>query len=206
MRIKSKNIVQAIIQAISILILFLPFVYTEEIWVDVSGHGGAYECKNDYLISFFDKMNYLESGAILGGLAVAAMVITLLLLIVQLAKRSHIQVIPVIGIVATALFFFYSVSFAEEPWEGSWGPEWYCKYPTAFGFVLVLALQIALVIIGFISNARIKQSGIIEEEKKQYVPNNVSNAEELGKYKDLLDKGVITQEEFEAKKKQLLEL
>ena len=33
-----------------------------------------------------------------------------------------------------------------------------------------------------------------------------SSADELKKYKDLLDKGVITQEEFDAKKKQLLGL
>ena len=33
-----------------------------------------------------------------------------------------------------------------------------------------------------------------------------SNADELQKYKNLLDNGVITQEEFEAKKKQLLNL
>ncbi len=36
--------------------------------------------------------------------------------------------------------------------------------------------------------------------------SNFSNAEELKKYKELLDTGVITQEEFEAKKKQLLGL
>lgn len=34
----------------------------------------------------------------------------------------------------------------------------------------------------------------------------VSNAEELKKYKELLDMGVITQEEFDAKKKQILDL
>ena len=33
-----------------------------------------------------------------------------------------------------------------------------------------------------------------------------SSADELKKYKDLLDNGIITQEEFDAKKKQLLEL
>ncbi len=36
--------------------------------------------------------------------------------------------------------------------------------------------------------------------------NHLSNADELKKYKDLLDSGVITQEEFDAKKKQLLGL
>ena len=39
---------------------------------------------------------------------------------------------------------------------------------------------------------------------KQELP--LSNAEELKKYKDLLDMGVISQEEFDAKKKQLLGL
>ena len=39
---------------------------------------------------------------------------------------------------------------------------------------------------------------------KQEIP--LSNADEIKKYKDLLDSGVITQEEFDAKKKQLLGL
>ena len=38
------------------------------------------------------------------------------------------------------------------------------------------------------------------------INNSTSNADELKKYKELLDTGVITQEEFEAKKKQLLNL
>lgn len=55
----------------------------------------------------------------------------------------------------------------------------------------------------------------IEENKKSNkaipapsttVVQNTSNADELKKYKDLLDSGVITQEEFDAKKKQLLGL
>jgi len=39
---------------------------------------------------------------------------------------------------------------------------------------------------------------------KQEIPQ--SNADELKKYKELLDMNVITQEEFDAKKKQLLNL
>ncbi len=37
-------------------------------------------------------------------------------------------------------------------------------------------------------------------------PSNSANADELKKFKDLLDSGVITQEEFDAKKEQLLGL
>lgn len=38
------------------------------------------------------------------------------------------------------------------------------------------------------------------------VVNSTSNADELKKFKDLLDAGILTQEEFDAKKKQLLGL
>ena len=43
-------------------------------------------------------------------------------------------------------------------------------------------------------------SGTVDEGSHQ------SNADELKKYKELLDSGVITQEEFDAKKKQILGL
>ena len=51
----------------------------------------------------------------------------------------------------------------------------------------------------------------VEEVKKQknapvVVANSVSAADELKKFKELLDLGIITQEEFDAKKKQLLGL
>ena len=51
----------------------------------------------------------------------------------------------------------------------------------------------------------------VEENKKQktvasVVQTTLSPADELKKYKDLLDNGIITQEEFDAKKKQLLGL
>ena len=39
-----------------------------------------------------------------------------------------------------------------------------------------------------------------------YQEKDTSNADELRKYKKLLDDGVISQEEFDAKKKQLLGL
>ncbi len=52
---------------------------------------------------------------------------------------------------------------------------------------------------------------IVERQSKEPKPETIikqetSNADELKKYKDLLDSGVITEEEFEQKKKQLLGL
>lgn len=49
-----------------------------------------------------------------------------------------------------------------------------------------------------------KEKPVVTTTIKQEIPQ--SNADELKKYKELLDSGVITQEEFDAKKKQLLGL
>ena len=46
----------------------------------------------------------------------------------------------------------------------------------------------------------------IQEKKNAPAPTAVSSADELKKYKELLDSGIITQEEFDQKKKQLLGL
>ena len=51
---------------------------------------------------------------------------------------------------------------------------------------------------------------VITEKKKSVQDkldsSNISNADELKKYKELLDSGTITQEEFDAKKRQILKL
>lgn len=46
----------------------------------------------------------------------------------------------------------------------------------------------------------------IDEKSNPIAVNQVSAADELKKFKELLDTGIITQEEFDAKKKQLLGL
>lgn len=42
------------------------------------------------------------------------------------------------------------------------------------------------------------------KDKNAQVSNGVGTADELKKYKELLDEGVITREEFEARKKKML--
>ena len=68
-------------------------------------------------------------------------------------------------------------------------------------------------------NGEISRTGnyryfILTEEKKKPKPKKVSASKseevdvekELAKYKDLLDRGIITQEEYDAKRKQILGL
>lgn len=73
--------------------------------------------------------------------------------------------------------------------------------------IIIVAICIILNSIWAIANyilEKCKISKITETVIKQEIQQ--SNADELKKYKDLLDSAVITQEEFEVKKKQLLDL
>lgn len=75
-----------------------------------------------------------------------------------------------------------------------------------FPGVVFIGLLFAVIVVAFA-----KRSSFIAESKEsqQTVVNNIqetTNADELKKYKDLLDSGAITQEEFENKKKELLGL
>ena len=74
-------------------------------------------------------------------------------------------------------------------------------------FFIELFVLLAIIILSLVK----RSSSVVpkEQEKPQQIINNIketSNADELKKYKELIDSGVITQEEFDAKKKELLGL
>ena len=74
----------------------------------------------------------------------------------------------------------------------------------ASGFLLLQGLMFAMVVVAFVKRSR----AIVGEAPETVVVANSQStpADELKKYKELLDSGIITQEEFDAKKKQLLGL
>ena len=66
-----------------------------------------------------------------------------------------------------------------------------------FGWMLFI---VAIIAVMFLPNKN------AQDQKNNPLPYVQNSADELMKYKELLDNGVITQEEFEAKKKQILNL
>ena len=74
----------------------------------------------------------------------------------------------------------------------------------ANNFLLLQLLMFILILVAFIKRSRV----IVGETPTAVVVSNVqtSSADELKKYKELLDSGVISQEEFDVKKKQLLDM
>lgn len=107
------------------------------------------------------------------------------------------------GAVAILLFIvtvFNLISCTQD------GEDLYVVSSENFPGIILIGLLFAVVVVAFA-----KRSSFIAESKESQrtVVNNIqetTNADELKKYKDLLDSGAITQEEFENKKKELLGL
>lgn len=77
---------------------------------------------------------------------------------------------------------------------------------TSSGRIRFLIIKNAEEIYKIINNLLIERQSKKKAETIQETKPKTDNADELKKFKELLDSGVITQEEFEAKKKQLLGL
>lgn len=80
---------------------------------------------------------------------------------------------------------------------------------TGFGIGLTLLNTIFMCILAFSDDAQFEGGEYVEaasEIKNAFSdqPNPSKNADAIAKYKDLLDSGVISEEEFEAKKNELL--
>lgn len=77
---------------------------------------------------------------------------------------------------------------------------------TSSGKISFLAIKNANEVYEVINNLLVNRQKEKTQNMGTTVIQNSDEADKLKKYKDLLDSGVITQDEFEAKKKQLLDL
>ncbi len=79
----------------------------------------------------------------------------------------------------------------------------YITYDLEWGFFIECALLITVIVLNIlITRGKFKNTKVI---KAKSVPS-ISNADELRKYKELFDNGVINQEEYDTKKKEILKL
>ena len=102
------------------------------------------------------------------------------------------------SIVAVLWFISINVNIGLLGGHVAWKLHSFEGFPVKMFEILALGV----LVIGFA-----KRSSLIVGVAEQKVVNvELSKADELAKFKDLLDKGAITQEEFEVKKKQLLGL
>ena len=100
-----------------------------------------------------------------------------------------------ISLALLVAYTYYTCVIAEDVFSDSSRYEW----TIGWLFYIIIALHS----LTFILSLVVKFKKFEEKEAKAI---SSSTPEEIKKYKELLDSGVITQEEFDTKKKQLLGL
>lgn len=194
MSTKKINLAELICQAIAIVLLFIPGIFNWEHWNTVDW--GVSELSLRMPITFIHTAS--NTNAFLGYLTAAIMFINLALLILFIYKDIPHKVEKFYRILPTASIILMVVFALLAGIQDDYG---YCATVNWLFYVDMLFLAATTVL------AFMRYSSKVKKEipaKVTIVP--ASNADELAKYKELFDGGVITQEEFEAKKGQLLDL
>ena len=200
------NRISIIFISIFLLLSFMPIIFTMNYWKNEApgvGHAVKAWSKGVSLYSRFFWLALLIAAA--ATLSITILVMQSLKIRNRLSKFCYI-----VPLIVTALFAIIScmdiastVPNGEPGGTATWGYYGYYEYVPAWGFFVECALLIAICVISVLG---IK--GLLIETVET-VPANLNTSDvtdQIKKYKELLDNGILTQEEFESKKKQLLGL
>jgi uncharacterized membrane protein len=206
MKVKGRNLSEMILQIVSIVLLFMPFMYMEERYERTSGLGGMTRTRASQ-VSFADVtlLDTSDIWMVLGIILIAVMVLCLGLYIVQYVgkgAKQNSKAAAIISVVELLAFIAIAGGKPAGLFEKR-GETFSYGYVCSVVFFLEFAVVLALTLLTMIGYVKVKKLGIKEKDKPVIV-NNISSANELKTYKELLDSGVITQEEFDAKKSELL--
>lgn len=198
-------LISFILLCVFIVISFLPIIFMESYWKADTPGRGIYTHKWDALCSMFGLGN-----EILGVLVLLFAAVGVVVLILQFTGNTKPSLAKLTLAPLVALLFFAVLSIVNisttvpngTPYgTATLGYNGYFSHSFGWGWYIAAALLIATSVMSFfVATGRVKDSDIEKKEKK------TTEADDIVKYKDLLDKGIITQEEFDAKKKQLLGL
>ncbi len=213
MKVKVRNLIEVIMQGLAILLLFLPGMFYENIWRRDLYYWTKTPWGDGY-VSFVSKMG--QAGGFFGVLALIAVVVGLILFIVQLVsngEKSNLK-IAIVPPCLQLVFVLVSSLFLEQSHTTY---ESYYGYELSFLFFIEMALLIAIALIAVIGYFKASKEGIIDASAPAGFAAAPANqnviteeqrilSQQLIENKKMLDAGMITPEEYEARKKQLLNL
>ena len=217
MKVKSRNLFELILQILTVILVFIPghtlyqyWIYTPEWSSTILDYIDLYTLHDESHSSFiqcaFDS-DFLPMvfGLFVCALFVAGIVLYVMQFIAEGEKRNSLFTVR-ISCAQFISFLLCSIVFSLGDYTVG---DDKCKISLSFTFYIMLGILFLLAAVTLIGYKKAEAKGILDDDPKIYkteVINTVSTADELSKYKALLDSGVITPEEFEAKKKQLLGL
>lgn len=186
---------------------FIPIIYKVSYWKADTPGRGIYTHLWDELVNLFGYWEYGAS-AIFGILTILFSLIGISALILQFTDKQSTYIkwatfspagAFLCYLIQTAVYALGSVPNGEPAGTATSGyyGHWECAlgWGGYIAFGLIIAVSVISVLIGL---DKVKNPPPVSKS------SSVESADVLMKYKDLLDRGIITQEEFDTKKKQLL--
>ena len=205
MKKKNASLVALVLLSVFTVLSFLPIVFTQHYWKDEKTYGlsGSYYHLWSKNISLFSP----PGQGLLAAIVVLLAVVGIVALAFQVAdSKNKLWSRLCFASVGAAVLFTVEVILVLLKVEHN-GDNGYWAYNPAWGFYIMAALLLASVVLSLlIAVGKLKNDTPQLRTHSQSIPTPQSNAEELARYKQLLDAGAITLQEYEAKKRQLLEL
>lgn len=192
---KITSLLISIFCVIEAICTFTPFCLNE---LNING-GNIYDTDED--VNIFGVQNVV--GKILAVIFILTTIAVALLYLLNILSRKNISKnigwkISIIHTLAMIEFFIYScnINFDSE--------LDYFNYSVCWMFYIIIALNIIILILSLLQELIKPQTRFIA--RKERYSQKSETAEDLLAYKDLLDSGIITQEEFDDKKRKVLGL
>ncbi len=205
---RKANLCLMILEAVTFILLFMPCVFTERLYYH--GHEITVEDSN-----FF--RNGTEIPLVLGIVFAILLFVLLCFLIdnvilnnyrkhtdeiIRYGTRIVAFVFTLISVINIAFdYLSHSSPTIEDEIEGNWFEVSFCWL-----WYVMIVIQLFAVAFSFVKQKKEEVIPAVHPMQAYTSETYSNNVEELKKYKDLLDQGVIAQDEFESKKKQLLGL
>lgn len=188
-----------LLNILEILCLCTPFCYNGEFWEIINGFGSATlsHTYGIFIFEFDSPVCIIFAVAILGLLGISA-IFSFISIIKNKTLSKQVFTTTIVSFIMIIILTIIAINLKVDVNLG------YREYSIGWMFYIIVAIHIANIIVSSI----IKTDKIAEATKIEKITKveNTSNLDELKKLKELLDMGVINQEEFDAKKKQLLGL
>lgn len=218
MTTKTKNLILIILATIIFALLFIPGFYIQKLWVcDINitptgyiFYGYTSSSSDEEIVSFintYETFNDVKDTYLILTTAILLSILACIALyIVQYVVKSKANWIiaafaPILPLILICIYTPIMNVCCEQKQNEMAYPE----YEISVLFYIVLVCLISLLAVSVIGYFMTRKNGIKERVTVEVV-TPISTPQELEQYKVLLDQGIITQEEFDAKKKQLLGL
>lgn len=201
---KTLNLLISILYITEIVCSFIPYCFRTKSWADLEGYGGytlLTNNSNNINIYGFIYESQLIGKPLARLFLISAIIVTILYLLKVIDKNSQITKkawkFSILHTTIMIVFLIISNIIRDDRINR------YIKYQINWMFYIIILINITALILGIVVEFG-KIPNISKSEETHTIPQD-ENARVLLDYKTLLDQGIITQEDFDKKKKEILD-